>query len=67
MKCWNSAFNAQGSKLTIVVVQVGAAKIYAVEARRKKERQDETQHLDIFQMQKIKCLYQKDWAFFYFN
>jgi len=45
MKCWNSAFNAQGSRLIIVVVQVGAVKIYvaAVEALRKKERQDETQ------------------------
>ncbi len=45
MKCWNSAFNAQGSRLIIVVVQVGAVKIYvaAVEALTKKERQDETQ------------------------
>jgi hypothetical protein len=38
MKCWNSAFNAQGLRLIIVVVQVGA-----VEALRKKERQDEIQ------------------------
>jgi hypothetical protein len=45
MKCWYSAFNAQGSRLTIVVVQLGAVKIYvaAVEALRKEERQDETQ------------------------
>jgi hypothetical protein len=45
MKCWNSAFYAQGSRLIIVVVQLGAAKIYvaALEALRKKERQDETQ------------------------
>jgi hypothetical protein len=45
MKCSNSAFNAQGSRLTIVVVQVGAGKIYvaAVKALRKKETQDETQ------------------------
>jgi hypothetical protein len=37
MKCWNSAFNAQGSRLIIVVVQVGAVKIYvaAVQALRK--------------------------------
>jgi hypothetical protein len=36
---------AQGSRVTIVVVQVGAAKIYvaAPEALRKKERGDETQ------------------------
>jgi hypothetical protein len=42
-KC--SAFNAQGSRLIIVVVQVRAVKIYvaAVETIRKKERQDETQ------------------------
>jgi hypothetical protein len=42
MKCGNSAFNAQGSRVIIVVVQVGAVKIYAgaaaVEALRKKER-----------------------------
>ncbi len=45
MKCWNSAFNAQGLKLIIVVVQIGAVKIYvaAVEALRKKERQEKTQ------------------------
>jgi hypothetical protein len=39
--------NAQGSKLIIVVVHLGVVKIYvaAVEALRKKERQDETQFL----------------------
>jgi hypothetical protein len=45
MKCWISTFNAQGLRVIIVVVQVGAVKIYmeAVEALEKKERQDETQ------------------------
>jgi predicted oxidoreductase (fatty acid repression mutant protein) len=45
MKCGNSAFNAQGSRLIIVVVQLGAVKVYVavVEALRRKERQDETQ------------------------
>jgi hypothetical protein len=46
MKCWHSAFNAQGLRLIIVVVQLRAVKTYvaAVEAlRKKKERQDETQ------------------------
>jgi hypothetical protein len=40
LKCWNSAFNAQGSRVIIVVVQVGAVKIYvaAVEALRKKKK-----------------------------
>ncbi len=40
-KCWISAFNAQGLRLIIVVVQVRAVKIYVapVEALRKKERQ----------------------------
>jgi len=45
MKCWYPpAFNAQGSRPIIVVVQIGAVKIYvaAVEALKKKERQDET-------------------------
>jgi hypothetical protein len=28
MKCWNSAFNVQGSRVIIVVVQVRAAKVY---------------------------------------
>jgi hypothetical protein len=38
------SINAQGSTVIIVVVQVGAVKIYvaAVEVLRKKERQDET-------------------------
>jgi len=45
MKCWKSAFNAQGSRLIIIALQVGAEKIYAatVEAPKKKERQGETQ------------------------
>ncbi len=45
MKCWNSAFNAQGSRLIIVVVHVGMVKIQvaAAEALREKERGDETQ------------------------
>ncbi len=45
MKCWYSTFNAQGSRLIIVVVQLGAVKmcVAAVEALKKKERQDETQ------------------------
>jgi hypothetical protein len=46
MKCRKSAFNAQGSRLIIAALHVGAAvKIYAatVEALKKKERQGETQ------------------------
>jgi len=44
MKCWKSAFNAQGSRLNIVALQVGAVKIYAatVEALKKNERHGET-------------------------
>ncbi len=40
IKCSYSAFNAQGSRLIIVVVHLGAVKIYvaAVEALRQKER-----------------------------
>jgi hypothetical protein len=45
MKCWNSAFNAQGSRLIIVLVQVGAVKKYvaAMQALRKKQREDKTE------------------------
>jgi hypothetical protein len=45
MKCWNSTFNAQGSRVIIIIVQVGAVKIYvaAVKALEKNETQDETQ------------------------
>jgi hypothetical protein len=45
MKSWYSAFNAQGSRVIIVVVQVGAVKIYvaALETLRESERGDETQ------------------------
>jgi len=41
MKCWNSAFAAQGSRVVIVAILAGAVKIYdvaAMEALRKKER-----------------------------
>ncbi len=43
MKCWNSAFNAQGSR--VVVPEVRAVKIYVVgvDSLMKKERGDETQ------------------------
>ncbi len=42
---YQEAFNAQGLRLIIVVVHLGAVKIYvsSVEALRKKERHDETQ------------------------
>jgi hypothetical protein len=46
MKCWNLAFNAQGLRVVIVHVQVGAVEIYvaAMEALKKKgSKQDETQ------------------------
>jgi hypothetical protein len=47
MKCWKSAFNAQGWKLIIVAVQVVAVKIYpptTVEAlKKRREIQGETQ------------------------
>jgi predicted proteasome-type protease len=45
MKLRTSAFNAQGSRVIIVIIQVGAVKIYVavVKALRKKERQDKTQ------------------------
>jgi hypothetical protein len=44
-KWWISAFNAQGSRGTIVAVQVGGVIIYVatVEALRKKERQGDSQ------------------------
>ncbi len=43
MKCGNSTFNAQGSRVIIVVVQVGAVKIYVavVNALRESKRSDE--------------------------
>jgi hypothetical protein len=44
MKCWYLIFNAQGLKLIIVVIYLGAMKMYviAMEALIRKERQDET-------------------------
>jgi predicted oxidoreductase (fatty acid repression mutant protein) len=43
MKCSKSAFNAQGSRVIIIVVQVRGVKIYVtvLEVLRKKERKDE--------------------------
>jgi len=40
MKSWNPVFNAQGSRLILVIVRVGEVKIYvaAMEAPREKER-----------------------------
>jgi len=44
MKCGNSTFNAQGSRVIIGVVHVGVIKIYVVEVEvlKKKETHDET-------------------------
>jgi len=41
MKCWKSTFNAQGSRLIIVALQVRAMNIYAtiVKVLKKKEIQ----------------------------
>jgi hypothetical protein len=44
MKCSDSAFNAKGSRLTIVVVEVAVVKILWRHSG-KKERQDETQFI----------------------
>jgi hypothetical protein len=44
MKCWNLAYNAQGSRAIIVVVQVGAVKLYVTALERKMERQEEIQY-----------------------
>ncbi len=46
MNCWNSAFNAQGSGVIIVVVKIGSVKKYVAEvnALSEKEREDETTH-----------------------
>jgi hypothetical protein len=30
MKCWNSAFNAQGPRRIIIVIPVGVVKIYVI-------------------------------------
>jgi hypothetical protein len=38
MKCGNSAFNAQGSRVIIVVVQVGPVYVASVEARSGKRK-----------------------------
>jgi hypothetical protein len=45
MKWWNSAFNAQGSRVIIVLVQVGAVKKYVatMKALRKKGREYKTE------------------------
>jgi predicted oxidoreductase (fatty acid repression mutant protein) len=46
MKCWKSAFNAQGSRLIIVTLHVGvkiyAATVEALAHLEKKERQGKT-------------------------
>jgi hypothetical protein len=41
MKCWNLAFNAQGLKVIIIVIQIGVVKIFVTvtETFKKKKRQ----------------------------
>jgi hypothetical protein len=44
MECWNSAFNAQGSRVIIVVVQVGAVKIYVAALDALKNKKEGMKH-----------------------
>ncbi len=37
MRCWKSAFNAQGLRVIVVIVQGGAMKIYVAAVKRKDE------------------------------
>ncbi len=62
--CWNSAFNAQGSRLIIIVLHIRPVKIYvaAVEELRKKERQDETQFTT-----RWNSVYHQNWWFSEFH
>jgi len=57
MKCWNSVFNTQGSRLIIVPVQVGAMKIcvVAVEALKTKEREGSNHDETLFTTNKKWC------------
>jgi hypothetical protein len=52
-----TAFNAQGSRLIIVVLHVGAVKTYAatVEALNKKERQGETELTTKTEVPTLEC------------
>jgi hypothetical protein len=43
MKCSNSAFNAQGLRVIIVVAQVGVVKIYICSGKGKRGSKDQTQ------------------------
>jgi hypothetical protein len=40
MKCWNSAFNVQGWRVIVVVIQVGVMEVFM-----KKEKHDEIQFM----------------------
>ncbi len=44
MKCWNSIFNVQSSRLITIALQIGTMKIYVakVEMLMKEEKQGET-------------------------
>jgi len=55
MKCWNSAFNAQGKRVIIAVVQVGVVKIYvaAVEVLTKKGRKKKKDRMKLSFITKI--------------
>jgi len=41
MKWWNSAFNAQGSRVILGVLQVGAVKIYVAAGKSRRSRKIE--------------------------
>jgi hypothetical protein len=45
MKCWNLAFNSQGSKEIIVDLKVGALKIYVAVVEELKKKKDKVKFL----------------------
>jgi hypothetical protein len=48
MKCWNSAFSLQGSRVIIAAVQVGAVKIYATSVSGVAQAQGKTRWNSIY-------------------
>ncbi len=60
-ECWNSAFNAQGSRLIIVVVQLGAVKIYVRSSGGAQEKRKER----VKNPMKLTIWHKKDGAHFW--
>ncbi len=66
MKCWNLAFDAQGLRLIIVIVQLGAVKIYVASSSGGPQEKGKTGWNSVYHQNWWFCEFHPPWMLMYF-